>query len=94
MALAVPNPRSVTDAGMRTIRDFAQERGLPVSIHLLETGTDEQMCRQHTGFGAVDHLDRRVARERLRAGGIPTTVRDTRGSDIDGACGQLAASTA
>jgi 23S rRNA (adenine2503-C2)-methyltransferase len=29
--------------------------------------------------------------ERLRANGIPTTVRDTRGSDIDGACGQLAA---
>ena len=31
---------------------------------------------------------------RLRAQGVPTTVRDTRGSDIDGACGQLAASTA
>ncbi|MEO7269751.1 MAG: 23S rRNA (adenine(2503)-C(2))-methyltransferase RlmN [Knoellia sp.] len=31
--------------------------------------------------------------ERLRAYGIPTTVRDTRGSDIDGACGQLAAAT-
>lgn len=29
--------------------------------------------------------------ERLRAHGIPTTVRDTRGRDIDGACGQLAA---
>ena len=29
--------------------------------------------------------------DRLRAAGIPTTVRDTRGSDIDGACGQLAA---
>ena len=28
---------------------------------------------------------------RLIAKGIPTTVRDTRGSDIDGACGQLAA---
>ncbi|MBO1751544.1 23S rRNA (adenine(2503)-C(2))-methyltransferase RlmN [Actinotalea sp. BY-33] len=28
---------------------------------------------------------------RLRGHGIPTTVRDTRGSDIDGACGQLAA---
>ncbi|MEE6272708.1 23S rRNA (adenine(2503)-C(2))-methyltransferase RlmN [Georgenia wangjunii] len=27
----------------------------------------------------------------LRRAGIPTTVRDTRGSDIDGACGQLAA---
>jgi len=31
---------------------------------------------------------------RLRAHGIPTTVRDTRGQDIDGACGQLAAATA
>jgi 23S rRNA (adenine2503-C2)-methyltransferase len=31
---------------------------------------------------------------RLRALGVPTTVRDTRGSDIDGACGQLAAVTA
>lgn len=29
---------------------------------------------------------------RLRMAGIPTTVRDTRGRDIDGACGQLAAS--
>ncbi len=41
--------------------------------------------------------DPRVEREfvrRLRAFGVPTTVRDTRGSDIDGACGQLAASTA
>jgi 23S rRNA (adenine2503-C2)-methyltransferase len=30
---------------------------------------------------------------RLRAAGIPTTVRDTRGREIDGACGQLAATT-
>jgi 23S rRNA (adenine2503-C2)-methyltransferase len=29
---------------------------------------------------------------RLRAAGISTTVRDTRGQEIDGACGQLAAS--
>ncbi|MEZ0449693.1 23S rRNA (adenine(2503)-C(2))-methyltransferase RlmN [Cellulomonas sp. ICMP 17802] len=38
--------------------------------------------------------DPRVEREfvaRLRAHGIPTTIRDTRGSEIDGACGQLAA---
>jgi 23S rRNA (adenine2503-C2)-methyltransferase len=28
---------------------------------------------------------------RLRGHGVPTTIRDTRGSDIDGACGQLAA---
>jgi 23S rRNA (adenine2503-C2)-methyltransferase len=32
--------------------------------------------------------------ERVRAHGIPTTIRDTRGQDIDGACGQLAAATA
>lgn len=38
--------------------------------------------------------DPEVEREfvaRLRAHGIPTTIRDTRGSEIDGACGQLAA---
>ncbi|KHL01456.1 50S rRNA methyltransferase [Sinomonas humi] len=29
--------------------------------------------------------------ETLRAAGIPTTLRDTRGKEIDGACGQLAA---
>ncbi len=29
---------------------------------------------------------------RLRIAGVPTTVRDTRGREIDGACGQLAAS--
>jgi 23S rRNA (adenine2503-C2)-methyltransferase len=27
----------------------------------------------------------------LEANGIPTTLRDTRGKEIDGACGQLAA---
>jgi len=31
---------------------------------------------------------------RLERKGVPTTVRDTRGREIDGACGQLAASTA
>jgi 23S rRNA (adenine2503-C2)-methyltransferase len=35
--------------------------------------------------------DEREFVRRLVAKGIPTTVRDTRGSDIDGACGQLAA---
>lgn len=30
---------------------------------------------------------------RLRVNGVPVTVRDTRGSEIDGACGQLAAAT-
>jgi 23S rRNA (adenine2503-C2)-methyltransferase len=35
--------------------------------------------------------DEREFVRRLIAKGVPTTVRDTRGSDIDGACGQLAA---
>lgn len=38
---------------------------------------------------------KRVEREfvqRLRTAGVPVTVRDTRGREIDGACGQLAAS--
>ncbi len=41
-----------------------------------------------------DASEPRVQREfvrRLRARGVPTTVRDTRGREIDGACGQLAA---
>ena len=33
----------------------------------------------------------RVWISRLEAAGIPTTLRDTRGKEIDGACGQLAA---
>ncbi len=40
---------------------------------------------------ASDPADEREFVRRLEAAGIPTTVRDTRGSDIDGACGQLAA---
>jgi len=35
--------------------------------------------------------DEREFVSRLEAKGVPTTVRDTRGSEIDGACGQLAA---
>ena len=35
--------------------------------------------------------DEREFVRRLEAKGVPTTVRDTRGRDIDGACGQLAA---
>ncbi|MGI8992985.1 MAG: 23S rRNA (adenine(2503)-C(2))-methyltransferase RlmN [Nocardioidaceae bacterium] len=37
--------------------------------------------------------DERQFVRRLESKGIPTTVRDTRGREIDGACGQLAATT-
>ncbi len=35
--------------------------------------------------------DERAFVQRLRARGVPVTVRDTRGREVDGACGQLAA---
>ena len=41
---------------------------------------------------ASDPADEREFVRRLEAQGVPTTVRDTRGREIDGACGQLAAS--
>jgi len=40
---------------------------------------------------ASDPSDEREFVRRLEAKGVPTTVRDTRGQEIDGACGQLAA---
>jgi 23S rRNA (adenine2503-C2)-methyltransferase len=43
---------------------------------------------------ASDPQDEREFVRRLEAKGIPTTVRDTRGREIDGACGQLAATEA
>jgi 23S rRNA (adenine2503-C2)-methyltransferase len=43
---------------------------------------------------ASSAADQRAFVAALRAHGIPTTVRDTRGREIDGACGQLAATRA
>ncbi|MGW4481205.1 amidohydrolase family protein [Rhodococcus triatomae] len=56
VGLAVPNPRSVTPEGMAAIRKFATARDMTVSIHLLETTTDDLMCRGHAGMGAVEYL--------------------------------------
>jgi len=48
--------------------------------------------------GSIWTASRRVAQDefvrRLEARGVPVTVRDTRGREIDGACGQLAAQQA
>ncbi|MGI5162831.1 amidohydrolase family protein [Spirillospora sp. CA-253888] len=57
LGVAVPNPRSLTPDGLRRVRAFAEERGMSASIHLLETATDEDMCREHAGVGAVDYLE-------------------------------------
>ncbi|MEU8896552.1 amidohydrolase family protein [Nocardia sp. NPDC048505] len=56
-ALAVPNPRCLTPDGMAAAREFAVRHGKTVSIHVLETTTDDEMCRAHAGSGAVDYLD-------------------------------------
>ena len=50
----------------------------------------EPDARARSGPPATRADEREFVR-RLEAKGIPTTVRDTRGSEIDGACGQLAA---
>jgi 23S rRNA (adenine2503-C2)-methyltransferase len=42
---------------------------------------------------ASDPADEREFVRRLESHGVPVTVRDTRGREIDGACGQLAATT-
>lgn len=56
-ALAVPNPRCLTPEGMAATRDYAKVTGKTVSIHVLETTTDDDMCRLHAGAAAVDYLD-------------------------------------
>nr|WP_296773539.1 amidohydrolase family protein [Rhodococcus sp. (in: high G+C Gram-positive bacteria)] len=58
IAVAVPNPRSLTSDGMAAVREFTRSRDMTVMIHLLETPTDDVMCREHVGLGAVDYLDR------------------------------------
>ncbi|MEB8337130.1 amidohydrolase family protein [Streptomyces endophyticus] len=58
VGVAVPNPRCLTPEGMGAVRAYAEERGLPVSLHLLETTTDDAMCRDRTGVGAVEYLER------------------------------------
>lgn len=58
VAAAVPNPRSLTSDGMAAVREFARSREMTVMIHLLETQTDDVMCRENVGLGAVDYLDR------------------------------------
>ncbi|MFE9319439.1 amidohydrolase family protein [Nocardia sp. NPDC052278] len=56
-ALAIPNPRCLTPDGMAAAREYAQRTGKTVSIHVLETSTDEDMCRLHAGRSAVEYLD-------------------------------------
>ena len=56
----------------------------------LQPDPAEPDARARSGPRAIPRVEQEFV-ARLRAHGIPTTIRDTRGSEIDGACGQLAA---
>src|ERR671911_1195100 len=82
------NTRWKVDEAIDAAHRYFEVSGRRVSIeYALIRDINDQAWR-------ADLLAEQLFVERLRAHGIPTTVRDTRGSDIDGACGQLAASTA
>jgi len=78
--------RDVNDQPWRADRLAALLRGRLAHVNLIPLNP--------TPGSAWDASPRAAQREfvrRLRAGGVTTTVRDTRGREIDGACGQLAA---
>ena len=93
---------SIEYAMMRGINDQAWRADLLADV-LYATGADWGWVHVNliplnptpgSRWTASDPADEREFVRRLEARGIPTTVRDTRGRDIDGACGQLAASEA
>jgi 23S rRNA (adenine2503-C2)-methyltransferase len=78
--------RDVNDQPWRADRLGALLAGRQVHVNLIPLNP--------TPGSRWDASPKPVQREfvrRLRAAGVATTVRDTRGRDIDGACGQLAA---
>jgi 23S rRNA (adenine2503-C2)-methyltransferase len=88
---------SIEYAMMRAINDQAWRADLLADV-LLERGHGWVHVNliplnptPGSKWTASDPADEREFVRRLEARGIPTTVRDTRGREIDGACGQLAA---
>jgi 5-methylthioadenosine/S-adenosylhomocysteine deaminase len=57
IGLAVANPRSISESGMRAVREFADASGSLVSMHLLESSLDEVAYREHTSVGVVEFLE-------------------------------------
>jgi 23S rRNA (adenine2503-C2)-methyltransferase len=82
--------RGINDQGWRAdlLGDVLQERGDWGWVHVNLIPLNPTPGSKWT---ASDPADEREFVRRLGAKGIPTTVRDTRGREIDGACGQLAA---
>ena len=92
---------SIEYAMMRGINDQAWRSDL-LGQKLMDRGGDKRGAWVHVNliplnpiegsqWTASDPADEREFVRRLEAKGISTTVRDTRGREIDAACGQLAA---
>jgi len=92
--------------GRRVSIEYAMMRGINDQAHRADLLADVLTERGHgwvhvnliplnpiegSKWTASDPADEREFVRRLEAKGISTTVRDTRGREIDGACGQLAA---
>jgi 23S rRNA (adenine2503-C2)-methyltransferase len=82
--------RGINDQGWRAdlLADVLHEHGTWGWVHVNLIPLNPTPGSKWT---ASDPKDEREFVRRLEAKGIPTTVRDTRGREIDGACGQLAA---
>ncbi len=107
VAETVDAAREYFDAtGRRVSIEYAMMRGINDQAHRADLLADVLNERGHgwvhvnliplnpiegSKWTASDPRDEREFVRRLEAKGISTTVRDTRGREIDGACGQLAA---
>jgi len=56
--LAPANLHWMTDDGLCTVAARARADGVPMHLHLLETGFQREYARRRTGMGAVAHLHR------------------------------------
>lgn len=87
---------SIEYALIRDINDQAERAELLVDLlrgHLVHVNLIPLNPTPGSIWTASDPQVERDFVRILRSGGISTTVRDTRGREIDGACGQLAAKT-
>jgi 23S rRNA (adenine2503-C2)-methyltransferase len=87
---------SVEYALIRDINDQAwraDELGRLLRGHLVHVNLIPLNPTPGSRWTASDPADEKEFVRRLEAHGVPVTVRDTRGREIDGACGQLATVT-
>ena len=83
--------RDINDQAFRA-EQLAKVLASPRQLGLGARQPDPAESRRPARYGPhPDASDEEEFVRRLKARGVPVTVRDTRGREIDGACGQLAA---